>query len=260
MESIRSTLVLIITFLALDLSAQNCINDNGTNSFVTPNQHPYTVFFKKQNSIFNHNNQNRAQSLDIFRARLREILLDGRKEPYDTRDVENIYKTYEQLCALAYESSIENYVDHKTNRHNTKFAYQLKAKAFVLLCATNKAGLTLGADTMAQIRTDIESMFASVEYEYPTSCKDCGWSSIGQYAAKRIIHYLQAYDLYVADAQLELTDNSKVNSIKCDIGIGLQQMIRDYWRNGERVLGAMSRNKDNHRLMFGGVLGLASVV
>jgi hypothetical protein len=139
----RSSLLLIIAFLSFDLSAQNCLDDNGTNTYVTPNQHPYTVIFKKDNSIFSHNNQNSAQSLITFRSELREMLLDGRKEPYATRDVHNIYLTYEQLCALAYESGIENYVDHKTDRHEKGFAYQLKAKAFVLLSATNLAGSRL---------------------------------------------------------------------------------------------------------------------
>ncbi|MGB0431570.1 MAG: hypothetical protein ACPGLV_13935, partial [Bacteroidia bacterium] len=277
--------LLIISLIAslADAYSQCNINDRGTNLQVKANQYPYTVFYKNDpHGSFNYA-RNLNLALDSFRLNLRKLVKNGKGDIPRDINAEVPYDVFKRLFDDAYApivdyraiGRVKNNGDTvwstKEDERRAAFSWQIKAKSFVLLCATNLQGNSLPPDSLQLLRVDLDEMFETIDYNYPAFCTACGlkdavesdfknWTMIGQYVSKNMIHYLQAYDLYMADAYLQKKDTDRADSIRCDIGKELQQFVRDFYKEGQSFLGVLSRDNDNHTLMHAGVLGLASIV
>jgi hypothetical protein len=149
----RALLVIFLIASLADAYSQCNINDRGTNLQVKANQYPYTVFYRNDmNGAFNYE-LNLNDGLNIYRTDLRELVRNGKgevaKNEFDVVPL-NIYGELFKIAFAPIKDYITEYKDGgqtyyteyvEVRRHG--FVTQLKAKAFVLLIATNLAGSRL---------------------------------------------------------------------------------------------------------------------
>jgi hypothetical protein len=153
----RTVLIAMLIIGNTTVYGQCKINDRGINAQIEGNQHPYSVFYRgDQNGAFNYE-QKLIDALNTFRTDLREMVNNGKGDSKE--DAKDKYafipvQVYDKLFKYAF-APIEDYITERykdggqtyytgyeeVRRHG--FATQLKAKAFVLLCATNLEGSRL---------------------------------------------------------------------------------------------------------------------